>query len=98
MTQTNPKILSPEDIHHHLQSLEGWCKPEGTDQIEKNYSFKDYHHTMAFVNAVAWIAHRQDHHPDMQVGYNSCKVVYSTHSAGGITEKDINAATKVEEL
>jgi 4a-hydroxytetrahydrobiopterin dehydratase len=98
MTASDPKILSPEDINDHIQALEGWSKPEGSDEIEKTFSFKNYHHTMAFVNAVAWIAHKQDHHPDMQVGYNSCNVVYSTHSAGGITELDIEAAKQIEGL
>lgn len=98
MNTSQPEILSAEEVDHKLKALEGWSRPEGTDQIEKEFSFKDYYHTMAFVNAVAWIAHRQDHHPDMEVGYNRCKVVYSTHSAGGITSKDFEAATSIEAL
>jgi 4a-hydroxytetrahydrobiopterin dehydratase len=53
---------------------------------------------MAFVNAVAFIAHTQDHHPDLQVGYNKCRVEYSTHSAGGLSEKDFSAAHAVNKL
>lgn len=97
MTQA-PPLLPPEEIKQHLTALEGWNQPEGTDQIEKEFSFKDYYHTMAFVNAVAWIANRQDHHPDMEVGYNRCNVIYSTHSAGGITAKDMEAAARIEAL
>jgi 4a-hydroxytetrahydrobiopterin dehydratase len=53
---------------------------------------------MAFVNASAWISHREDHHPDLEVGYNKCRVRYSTHSIGGISENDLICAAKVEAL
>jgi 4a-hydroxytetrahydrobiopterin dehydratase len=53
---------------------------------------------MAFVNATVWISHREDHHPDMEVGYNKCKVRYSTHSVGGLSEKDFECAGKIEAL
>ena len=66
--------------------------------IQRSFSFDDYHGTMAFVNAVAWLAHRGDHHPDLQVGYNRCTVRWSTHSAGGITLKDLICAAQVEAL
>lgn len=94
----NTPLLSAPDIQKSLVSLDGWSRPEASDRIEKEFRFKNYYQTMAFVNAVAWIAHQQDHHPDMVVGYNRCKVVYSTHSAGGITAKDIDAATQIEAL
>jgi 4a-hydroxytetrahydrobiopterin dehydratase len=66
--------------------------------IAKTYRFRDYHHTMAFVNAVAWIAHREDHHPDLEVGYNRCRVFFSTHDVGGLSENDFICAAKVERL
>lgn len=94
----NTPLLSTSEIQTALTSLDGWMRPEGSDLIEKEFRFKNYYQTMAFVNAVAWIAHQQDHHPDMEVSYNRCKVVYSTHSAGGITAKDIEAATQIEAL
>jgi 4a-hydroxytetrahydrobiopterin dehydratase len=53
---------------------------------------------MAFVNAVAWIAHRENHHPDLEVGYNSCRVSYTTHAIGGLSENDFICAAKVEAL
>ena len=53
---------------------------------------------MAFVNAVAWIAHKEDHHPDMEVGYNKCRVRYSTHSVGGLSLNDFICASKVDGL
>lgn len=64
----------------------------------KRFDFDDYHRTMAFVNAVAWIAHREDHHPDLQLHYDHCIVRWQTHSAGGITERDFHCAALVDAL
>jgi 4a-hydroxytetrahydrobiopterin dehydratase len=80
-----------------LKSLPDW-ENLGGKAIAKTFMFKNYYQTMAFVNAIAFIAHRQDHHPDLQVGYNQCRVEYSTHSAGGLTEKDIAGAQAVDAL
>ena len=79
-----------------LNLLPGWELAGG--EIVKTYRFADYHRTMAFVNAVAWVAHREDHHPDLEVGYNRCRVRYSTHSVGGLSENDFVCAAKVEAL
>jgi 4a-hydroxytetrahydrobiopterin dehydratase len=67
-----------------------------SDTLVKIFPFKNYYETMAFVNMVAWIAHREDHHPDMAVGYNKCRVVFSTHSVGGLSENDFICAAKIE--
>ena len=75
---------------------EGWTVENRS--LVKLYSFKNYYETMAFVNATAWISHREDHHPDLEVGYNKCKVTYSTHSESGITQKDLACAGKIEQL
>ena len=79
-----------------LSRLADWSR-DGKE-IVKTYSFKNYYETMAFVNASAWVSHREDHHPDLEVGYNKCRVRYSTHSAGGLTEKDFACAAKLEVL
>jgi 4a-hydroxytetrahydrobiopterin dehydratase len=88
--------LKSEDVAKRLKSLKGWELAGG--EIRKTYAFKNYYETMAFVNAVAWLAHRADHHPDMEVGYNKCTVRYSTHSVGGLSASDFASAAKVEEL
>lgn len=88
--------LSDADIAKHLASLPGWAR-EG-NEIRKTFGFKNYHETMAFVNATAWISHREDHHPDMSVHYNRCVVAYSTHDAGGITLNDMICAAKLDAL
>jgi 4a-hydroxytetrahydrobiopterin dehydratase len=79
-----------------LRELPGW-EAVGKE-VAKTFKFANYHETMAFVNAVAWVAHREDHHPDLEVGYNRCRVRYSTHSIGGLSENDLICAAKVEAL
>jgi len=79
-----------------LAQLKGWIIEEG--RLVKLYPFRDYHETMAFVNALAWISHREDHHPDLQVGYNKCRVEYSTHAIGGLSENDFICAAKADAL
>jgi 4a-hydroxytetrahydrobiopterin dehydratase len=81
-----------------LIELSGWSMDEGATLIRRTFKFKNYFQTMAFVNAVAWIAHREDHHPDMTVGYNTVSVMYATHSVGGLSENDFVCAAKVDAL
>lgn len=66
--------------------------------IEKTFPFANFYETMAFVNAVAYVAHRVDHHPDLSVHYNRCVVRYSTHDAGGVTLNDCINAALIEKL
>jgi 4a-hydroxytetrahydrobiopterin dehydratase len=93
--------MAAQDIHTHLADAPGWAliKP-GTKNsaIEKRFSFANYHQTMAFVNAVAWVAHQQDHHPDLQVSYAHCTVRFNTHSVGGISINDFICAAQLERL
>ncbi len=81
-----------------LDALPGWEDAGGGKEIRKPFAFADYHRTIAFVNAVAWVAHQTDHHPDLEVGYNRCVVRYSTHSVGGLSENDFVCAARVEQL
>jgi 4a-hydroxytetrahydrobiopterin dehydratase len=79
-----------------LKSLKGWILEDG--RLAKVYPFKNYYETMAFVNALAWISHREDHHPDLAVGYNRCRVEYWTHAVGGLSENDFICAAKSDTL
>ncbi len=88
--------LSSMEIENLLGKLSGW-EHDG-HAICKTYAFKDYYQTIAFVNAIAWVSHREDHHPDLLVTYNTCRIEYSTHSAGGLTEKDFSCAAQVDAL
>ena len=78
------------------QVLPNWTCTDG--QLRRRFEFRDFHETMAFVNAVAWIAHRQDHHPDMTLGFGHCELRYTTHSADGLTLKDFLCAARVDAL
>ena len=88
--------LSQHEVDAALPSLPGWQR-DG-DALRKEFRFPDFHATIAFVNAVAWIANRQDHHPDLDVHYNRCGVLFTTHDAGGITLNDLICAARVEAL
>ena len=88
--------LNEGQVEALLAEVPGWERQGG--EIAKTFKFKNYYETMAFVNAAAWVSHGQDHHPDLEVGYNKCRVRYSTHSVGGLSEKDFECAAKVEAL
>ncbi len=85
-----------EEADALLAQLDGWTREDG--EIKKVYTFKNYYHTMAFVNAAAYVAHREDHHPDMLVGYKTCAVTYTTHAIGGLSENDFICAAKLDTL
>jgi len=88
--------LAPGEIAALLKHLKGWEHVNGV--IAKSYSFTNYYQTMAFVNAAAWISHREDHHPDVAVGYNQCRVTYVTHAINGLSENDFICAAKLDAL
>ena len=79
-----------------LEQLEDWER-DGAE-ISKTYTFKNYYQTMAFVNAAAYISHKEDHHPDMLVSYKTCTVAYTTHAIGGLSENDFICAAKLDAL
>jgi 4a-hydroxytetrahydrobiopterin dehydratase len=79
-----------------LAALPGWRAVDGA--LERRYEFVDYYDTIAFVNALAYVVHREDHHPDLAIGYNRCTVRFNTHSAGGITANDLICAAKTDAL
>jgi 4a-hydroxytetrahydrobiopterin dehydratase len=88
--------LNEQQAKELLRQLKSWILEDG--KLVKLYPFKNYYETMAFVNALAWISHREDHHPDLQVGYNKCRVEYSTHAIGGLSENDFICAAKADAL
>ena len=90
--------LSRDEIDANLAALDGWRLTGDGAAITREFRFTDYFHTMAFVNAIASIAHREDHHPDLEVHYNRCTVHYSTHDVGGLSLNDFISAARVEDL
>jgi 4a-hydroxytetrahydrobiopterin dehydratase len=90
------RALSTADVHAQLAALEEWTLADGA--IERTYRFADYYRTIAFVNALAYMVHQEDHHPDLEVGYNRCRVRFNTHSVGGISENDFICAAKADAI
>ncbi|ROR32014.1 4a-hydroxytetrahydrobiopterin dehydratase [Inmirania thermothiophila] len=91
--------LEPAQARHLLGRLaEGWALTDDGRAIRRTFRFANFHETMAFVNAVAWVAHREDHHPELAVGWGRCTVTWSTHAVGGLSENDFICAAKVDRL
>lgn len=88
--------LRGEEAQNLLKQLSGWALHG--DTISKTYAFKNHYQAVAFANAVAWISHREDHHPDMAVGYNTVRVGYTTHAIRGLSVNDFICAAKVDAL
>jgi len=83
-------------VKGYLSQMPGWKQSGGT--ISKTFTFKNFYETMGFVNALAFIANQEDHHPELEVAYKTCQVHYTTHDAGGLTEKDFVCAAKIDAL
>jgi 4a-hydroxytetrahydrobiopterin dehydratase len=92
--------LSATQVISGLSKLSGWrLHGDGAEvAIEKSYHFKNYLRTMAFVNAIAYIAEQQNHHPELLVRYNTCSVRFNTHAVHGITQSDFACAALVDAL
>lgn len=76
----------------------GWAINADCSAITRRFEFKGFYKTMGFVNAVAFIANQQNHHPDMRVGYNYCELTFTTHAINGLSENDFICAAKVDAL
>ena len=94
------RALTATEVVAKLAQLEGWTlSGDGADVgIEKTFSFANYYETIAFVNALAFIAHTQDHHPDLSVHYNRCGVRLNTHDVGGLSATDFDCAERFDAL
>jgi len=80
-----------------LQDLDGWSMKE--DSIEKEFVFDDFKKALGFVNEVGALAEKEDHHPNIELfAYKKVKITLSTHSEGGVTEKDTDMATGIDKL
>lgn len=91
--------LTSDQIQTQLsQTLPQWQYDPVEKQIRREFQFKDFYQCMAFVNALAFYAHRNNHHPDLVLGYNYCQVNFSTHDAGGVTAQDMACAKEADLL
>jgi 4a-hydroxytetrahydrobiopterin dehydratase len=97
----NRRALSATEVVTQLSKLNGeqplgWRLIDGA--LEKTFNFKNFYETIAFVNAVAFIANAEDHHPDLAVSYSQCKVRFNTHDVKGLSVSDFFCASKVDAL
>lgn len=90
--------LAAARVRELLPQVPGWELVEDGRALSRTYTFPDYYRTIAFVNALAFIANREDHHPDLGVHYDRCVVRYSTHDVGGLSENDFICAAKADAL
>ncbi len=93
------KVLEPEQIQNLLPQLhEAWAVSKDSLSITRKFKFNNFYETMGFVNAFAWIANLENHHPDCVIGYNYCHITFMTHALHGLTLNDFICAAKVDAL
>ncbi len=90
--------LTSDDVKNYLTKVNHWQANADNTMISRRFTFKGFYKTMAFVNAIAWIANQENHHPDMEVGFNYCLVKFTTHAINGLSENDFICAAKVDAL
>ena len=90
--------LTMDDAKTFQKQTPGWDINNDATEISRTYTFRNFYETMAFVNALAWVAHVEDHHPDFEVGYKTCRVRYSTHAIKGLSINDFICAAKINGL
>jgi 4a-hydroxytetrahydrobiopterin dehydratase len=88
--------LTPAQAQELLRQLSGWTLAADAKTLRREFVFRDFYRTMSFVNALAHVANIEDHHPDLEVGYNYCHVTYTTHAVGGLSENDFVCAAKID--
>ena len=94
------RALTATEVITSLAQLEGWrlCGDGSDIAIEKAFSFADYYQTLAFVNALAFVAHAQNHHPELLVHYGECRVRWRTHAVAGLSQSDFDCAARTDAL
>jgi len=95
---SNPTLLVESEITSYLSGTENWILNNTGNNICKEFSFKNYYQTIAFVNAVAWIVHQQNHHPEIKISYNKCNIIFNTHSVSGLSINDFICAAKINNI
>jgi len=93
-----PPLTAEQAAALRKQLHADWQISADSKRLERALKFKDFYRTMSFVNALAHVANTEDHHPDMSVGYNYCRVTFTTHSIGGLSENDFICAAKLDRL
>lgn len=90
--------LSKAEVEKLLSEVPGWELSSDGKRITRAYQFTNFHETIEFVNALAYVVHKEDHHPDLEVSYKTCRVTYWTHTVGGLSTNDFICAAKINAL
>ena len=90
--------LTKKEAGALLEQLTDWILDASGTQISKTFRFKNFYRTIGFINAIAWIVNQENHHPDLEIGYNRCRVRFTTHSIQGLSENDFICAAKIDQL
>ena len=86
------------DMESQLKNLNGWLFNDQKNCLEKEFPFKSYLKNISFVNAIAWLANKENHHPDLEISFNKCIVRITTHDQSNISEKDFRLASLIDQL
>jgi len=95
---STPTLLNDTEVSKFIVEIKNWKANKAQNIISREFKLKNYYNTIAFVNAVAWIVHQQDHHPDIQLSYNKCHISFSTHSVSGLSVNDFICAAKINSI
>lgn len=105
ITENKPQLLSEEQIKQYLKEIPDWslvlertANNEDQKYLSRSFKFKDYYQTLLFINTIAPLIHKENHHPDIKFGYNTCSIRFSTHSTGGITIFDFICAAHIDKI
>ena len=90
--------IAKAEAEQLLQTITDWQLADDANSISRRFEFKGFNKTMAFINAIAWIAQQEMHHPDVRYGYNYCEVTFTTHAISGLSENDFICASKINQL
>lgn len=90
--------LEDHQIADRLAALEGWVRSSDGLRISRRFAFKGFAPAVEMANLAAWLGNRRDHHPDIAFGWGYCEVTYTTHDAGGLTDRDLDAASALNAL
>lgn len=90
--------MSAKVAQAYIQQVLFWEVNDANTEISRTFQFKNHYQAIAFVNAMAWVSHRENHHPLAEVDYNSCRVRYSTHAINGLSDNDFICAAKLNAL
>jgi len=91
-----PPLTRAKALELLEQLSPAWKLTSDAQALRREFAFRDFYRTMSFVNALAHIANIEDHHPDLEVGYNYCRVTFTTHAIRGLSENDFILAAKVD--